>query len=790
MGSTFLVVESPAKAKTISKYLGKGYIVKASMGHIRDLPKEKIAVDVDKNFEPQFVILPQKKKTVQELIETASKSDKIILAADPDREGEAICYHLNEILKKTEKKIERVLFYEITAKAVKEAIQNGGSIDPQKVEAQLTRRIIDRLVGYYISPLLWEKLKNGLSAGRVQSVALRMLVEREIERENFIKEEYWIISAKLQGKEGNPFECKLTHFRGKKAEIKNEEENNEIRANIKDKEFKVLSVIEKKVKRSPQPPYITSKLQQDASRLLKFPVKKTMNVAQKLYEGIDLEKGQTAGLITYMRTDSTRISESAIEQAREFILKEFGQDYLPKKGRIYTQKTKVQDAHEAIRPTDVSRTPESIKRYLTSDEYALYRLIWRRFIASQMEDAEFLNTKVQIECGDAIFAAQGSVCTFKGYKCVFDSLEEEDNLIPLLKEGEVLNCLEIKSEQKWTEPPPRYSEATLVKALEENGIGRPSTYATIISTVQERDYVIKENGYLVPTSLGRMVSEILVKHFPKLFDIDYTAKLEEELDKIEKGEEKRIVLLKKFWKLFSETLENAREKMANIKREGMKSDELCPKCGKEMVIKMGSFGLFLGCSDYPKCKTTMPLKEEEKVLNVPEEEMVCEICKSKMVLKNGRFGPFLACEHYPRCKGRKPLIQSKSGELVLKKDEILDEKCPECGSNLVKKSGRYGKFIACSNYPKCKYIKKTIDEKKDLPNCPLCKSPLRRLFTKKKKAFYGCTNYPKCKFLSWDEPILEKCPQCGNEYLVKKIISKKSFKVCKKDGCGYTEEII
>ncbi len=789
MANTFLVVESPAKAKTISKYLGKGFTIKASMGHIRDLPKEKIAVDVENDFSPHFVILPLKKRTVDELKESAEKSEKILLAADPDREGEAICYHLNEIFKDADKPTKRVLFYEITEKSVKEAVNNPVDIDPHKVEAQLARRIIDRLVGYYISPLLWEKVKNRLSAGRVQSVALRMLVDRESERDAFVKEEFWVIGAVLSGKDDKPFESKLTHFKGKKAEIKNKEENDEILESLKGKPFKVASLVQKEVKKSPLPPYITSKLQQDAARMLKFPVKKTMSVAQRLYEGVDLAKGQTTGLITYMRTDSTRISPEAITHCRKFILDEYGKEFLPEKERIYAPKGKAQDAHEAIRPTDVFRTPESIKQYLKDDEYALYKLIYRRFVASQMKDALFLSTKAQIECDSAIFLAQGSICTFKGYKVAFDSLEDEDKSLPDIKKGEVLNLIELKSEQKWTEPPPRYSEATLVRALEENGIGRPSTYATIISTVQAREYVNKEGGYLVPTSLGKIVSEILVKHFPKLFDIDYTAKLEEELDKIEKGEEKRIVLLKKFWKMFSKTLSEAKEEMANIKRDGIETDIKCPKCGKSMVKKMGSFGMFLGCSDYPKCKTTMPLKEEEKVLNVPEEDLICTICNSKMVVKSGKYGQFLACEHYPKCKGKKTLAVNKEGELVLKKDELLDEKCPQCGANLVSKMGRYGKFIACSNYPECKYIKKREVKSKDLPPCPLCSKPLRMLFTKKKKPFYGCTNYPKCKFISWDEPIGEKCPQCGNNYLVKKIKGKKVFKVCVKEGCGYTEEI-
>lgn len=792
MSETLLVVESPSKAKTISKYLGKGFVVKASMGHIRDLPDNKIAVNVEKNFEPSFTILPSKKKTVIELFSEAKKAKSILLAADPDREGEAICYHLSEILKESEKPIKRVLFYEITSKSVKEAISNPTQIDPHKVEAQLARRIVDRLVGYHISPLLWEKVKPRLSAGRVQTVALRMLSEREAEIEAFVPQEYWIIGAVVQGKEKVPFECKLSHFKGKKAEVKNKEQNDEIIESIKSKSWKVHALVQKEVKKSPSPPYTTSKLQQDASRFLKFPVKKTMSIAQRLYEGVDLAKGEAAGLITYMRTDSTRISPQAIQSARNFVLKTFGKEFLPEKERIYAPKESAQDAHEAIRPTDVSRTPESVKEFLKEDEFALYKLIWRRFVASQMENAVYFNTKAQIECGDAMFLAQGSICTFKGFRTVFETTEEgEDKSLPPLKKGEPLELLELKSDQKWTEPPSRYSEATLVKALEENGIGRPSTYATIISTVQERDYARKENGYLIPTSLGRMVSDILVKHFPKLFDINYTAKLEEELDKIEKGDEGRLFLLKRFWKLFSTTLEEAKSEMTNIRTEGMPTEKKCPKCESQMVIKIGSFGPFLACSNYPKCKTTMPLPNEIKSVNASKEELICEICGSKMVVKNGKYGPFLACEHYPKCKGKKNLVATKNGELVIKKEELLEEKCPQCGKNLVMRKGKYGPFVSCSNYPTCKYIKKkeSKHQSDNLPPCPECGNPLRVLFTKKKKPFYGCSNYPKCKFLSWNEPIDEECPQCGNKYLVKKFKGKKPFKSCPKEGCGYIEEI-
>ena len=785
MADTFLVVESPAKAKAISKYLGKGFTVKASMGHIRDLPAKKIAVDPKKNFEPTFVVLPAKKATAKELLSIAQKSKTILLAADPDREGEAICYHLGEILKEADKPIKRVLFYEITEKAVKEAVNNPIEIDPHKVEAQIARRLVDRLVGYYISPLLWEKVKHGLSAGRVQTVALRMLVEREAEIEAFVPVEYWVIGALLQGSEDKPFEAKLTHFKGGKAEIGNSAANDEIRKHLDGKPWRVLSLIQKEQKKSPLPPFTTSKLQQEASRLLRFPVKKAMMVAQKLYEGIDLAGGETVGLITYMRTDSTRISPAALESARKFIGHEYGKELVPEKPKVYSPKKGAQDAHEAIRPTDVTKTPESIREYLGADEFALYKLIWRRFVASQMTDAVFHNTKAQIECSDAVFQAQGSICTFKGFRVLYDQPDnEEDKSLPHMKKGDELKLVELKSEQKFTEPPSRYSEATLVKALEENGIGRPSTYAAIISTIQDRDYVKKEAGYLVPGGLGRMVADILVKHFPTLFDVKYTASLEEELDKVESGDEARLTLLKRFWKLFEETLEQAKKEMHNVKKEGLPTDEKCPACGKPMVIKIGPFGTFLACSDYPKCKKTRPLPQEEKPLNVPESEMKCEVCGASMIVKRGRFGAFLACEHYPKCKGKKNLMETKEGELVIKKEELLDEKCPDCGSQLVKRKGRFGPFVSCSNYPACKFIQgKKQDE--NLPPCPLCGKAMRKLYTKRKKPFYGCTGYPKCNFLSWNEVIAEPCPKCASPYLVKKVLKKGTFKVCAKEGCGY-----
>jgi DNA topoisomerase-1 len=788
MASTLLIVESPAKAKTIGKYLGKGFNVKASMGHVRDLPDKKIAVDVEKDFAPSFAILPSKKTVVSEIHGAAKRADNILLAADPDREGEAICYHLGEILKDTGKPIGRVLFHEITAPAIRKAVEEPREIDPHKVSAQIARRIIDRLVGYKVSPLLWDKVKKGLSAGRVQTVALRMICEREAEIGAFQPREYWVLSATLEGEAKRAFQARLTHVAKEKANIENAKQNAALRSSLEGKPWVVASVEKKRQKRSPLPPFTTSKLQQEAARMLKFPVKRTMSIAQKLYEGVDLAKGETAGLITYMRTDSTRLAPEAVEKARDFIAKEFGKELVPPKPRSYAPAKAAQDAHEAIRPTDVTRTPDSVKEYLGREEFALYKLIWKRFVASQMADALFDNTRAQIQCGDALFLAQGSVLVFPGFKAAYEAEAEEEGegkgALPPLKEGESLTLLDLQSEQKFTEPPPRYTEATLVKALEENGIGRPSTYAAIISTIQERDYVVKEQAWLKPTGLGQVVSELLVKHFPALFDVGYTASMEAELDKVEEGKEPRLALLKRFYKGFEKELEAAKGAMANLRTNGEATNEVCDKCGRPMVLKVGKFGKFLACSGYPECKNTRPLADEAS-MEVPKGAEVCEKCGHKMVMKQGRFGAFLACENYPACKNTKKIRRDKEGKAVVHQDELLAEKCPECKSPLVKKHGRYGAFVACSNYPKCKYIKK---EALEIP-CPKCGKPLAKRFSKSRKVFYGCTGYPACDFLSWDKPVKGSCDICGSPYLVEKRRGAEATTACPTKGCkGPTQD--
>jgi DNA topoisomerase-1 len=785
MPDTLLIVESPAKAKAIQKYLGRGYSVKASMGHVRDLPGNKIAVNVERDFKPTFVILPKKKAVVAELHAAAQRASSILLAADPDREGEAICYHLSELLKDADRPIERVLLNEITAQAVKEAVAHPGEVDPLKVEAQMARRIIDRLVGYQISPLLWDKVKKGLSAGRVQTVALRMICEREDLIRAFVREEYWNVFAKLAGEAGRPFEAKLVQWKGQKVSIPNQGEAEAVRAELSGRPWTVAKVEKKKQKRSPLPPFITSKLQQEAARLLRFPVKKTMSLAQKLYEGVDLSGGETAGLITYMRTDSTRLSPQAVEAARTFIAGHYGADFLPPKARFYAPAKSSQDAHEAIRPTDVTRTPESVKPFLSRDEMALYRLIWRRFVASQMTDALFDATRIQVTCSHGLFQASGAVCTFQGFLAVYEAEEESENgkeTLPALKDGEPLTLLDLRLDQRFTEPPPRFTEASLVKALEENGVGRPSTYVQIISTIQEREYVQKEAGSLVPTDLGRLVGEILVKHVPAIFDVGYTARLEEHLDQLESGKEDRLTLLHRFWKDFSKELEAAKGDMVDLRREGMPTDETCDKCGRPMVLRMGRFGRFLACSGYPACKGTRPMPDEQ-VPEVPEDAKVCDKCGSPMTIRQGRYGSFLACERYPECKNTLKLRRSKEGKVVVARDEVLSEKCPECGSALVKKQGRYGPFVACSNYPKCKYIQK---DSAQVP-CPKCGKALTRRFTKRRKAFYGCTGYPACDFISWDKPVTGPCPRCQSPHLLEKRKGDQVFKACPNKECGWTE---
>ena len=796
---SLVIVESPAKANTINKYLGKEFVVKASLGHVKDLPKSKLGVDIKNDFEPVYELIPGKEKVVKELRTAAKGAERIFLAADPDREGEAICQHLKEILDDHKGEVFRVLFNEITPKAIRAAMEKPGRINQHIVDAQQARRILDRLVGYQISPLLWDKVRRGISAGRVQTVALRMIVEREREILAFTPEEYWSIIAKLEGREPPPFSARLVKIKGKIAEVKNQAEADHILEVVKKSEFLVESVVTKEKKRNPVPPFTTSKLQQDAARRLRFTVKKTMMLAQRLYEGVELGDEGRVGLITYMRTDSTRISDEAMEMVRSYVSDVYGSNYLPEKPVFYKTKKDAQDAHEAIRPTFVGRTPDDLKPYLGEDELKLYRLIWTRFVASQMNPAVYDQTTIEISAKDYLFRENGRVLKFDGFLKVYEEStdddihakptgdEEDDIALPPLTVGEKLRLLDVTPRQHFTEPPPRYTEASLVKVLEEKGIGRPSTYASILTTIQDREYVTKDQGKFRPTELGTVVTDMLVKHFEDIFDIQYTARMEEELDEVEDGKMTWVEALDEFYKKFEKDLKKASKNMENLKRQEIPTDEVCEKCGSPMVKKWGQFGSFLACSAYPECKNTKelaleePPKEGQPAADADPEP--CENCGRPMALKRGRFGQFLACTGYPECKTTRKIAQA--GRAPKKPDVILDETCPKCGqAKLAMKEGRFGEFIACSNYPKCKYIKpKTVG----VP-CPKagCGGELIERRSKRGKVFYGCAKYPDCDFVAWNKPVPEQCPQCGAPYLLEKSTKREGLvRYCNEESCKY-----
>jgi len=802
MPKSLVIVESPAKAKTINKYLGSAYTVKASMGHVMDLPKKDLGVNVEKDFTPKYTVIPSKKEVIQELKAAAKKADSIFLAADPDREGEAICAHLRELLESRKVKFYRVIFNEITRDAVRAAFDHPGKIDERLVEAQQARRILDRLVGYQVSPLLWDKVKRGISAGRVQTVALRLIVEREREIQAFKKQEYWTISANLEGKNPPPFEARLLKFQGKDLEIPDQASAERHVAAAQASSFLVQSVTTKEKRKYPVPPFITSKLQQESVRKLHFSAKKAMMLAQRLYEGVDLGEEGSVGLITYMRTDSTRVAESALSAAREYIRKKFGAEYLPAEAIHYKSKKEAQDAHEAIRPTAVERTPESLRRFLGADEFKMYKLIWQRFVASQMTPAIFDQTTIDITAGEYLFRATGSVEKFNGFRAVYEEgrddlnrleAEEEEELkhrLPKIEEGETLRLHEITKAQHFTEPPPRYNEATLVKALEEKGIGRPSTYATILSVIQNRDYVEKQQGRFYPSELGMLVSDMLVKNFSELFDVAYTARMEEELDEVEEGKLSWIKALGDFYKKFKRDLRLAEREMADIKGEGIPTEVKCEKCGRPMNIRLGRNGQFLACTGYPACEGTSDLTPELAAQygtgapGAPEVAAeTCEKCGKPMAVKRGRFGYFLACTGYPECRNTKKIVM-KEGEAKAVGDTVLDEKCPDCGNHLVLKHGRYGQFTACSNYPDCKFVKRELlgiaCPEKD------CTGEIVVRRTKRGRTFYGCSRYPECKFTAWDKPVNQPCPKCGSPILLEKI-SKKSGPVryCPIENCKY-----
>ncbi len=797
MAKALVVVESPAKAKTINKYLGKDFKVVASMGHIRDLPKSKLGVDVDGGFAPVYDVIPTRKKVIKALKDAAKNVEHIYVATDPDREGEAIGWHLANELGTKKRKVSRLMFNEITKSAVLEALEQAGEIDLRMVDAQQARRVLDRLVGYKLSPLLWDKVRRGLSAGRVQSVALKLVCDREAEIEAFEPEEYWHIAARLAGSAPPEFDAKLVK-QGKDAiKVENEVRAKGILADLEGASYSVESVATKERKKSALPPFITSKLQQ-ASR---FSVKRTMVVAQQLYEGIELPGEGAVGLITYMRTDSTRVSEQALDEVRGYIGERFGSTFVPTKPNRFRTKKGAQDAHEAIRPTSMAHDPESVKSHLTEDQHYLYRLIWSRFVASQMPPATFDDTTLDVAAAGYVLRAKGSVPKFAGWMAVYDSSGKDPvstpapgqpnrtadetselatGLLPALSRGDALELKKLTPEQKFTQPPARFSEATLVKELEENGIGRPSTYASIIGVLQVREYTEKVEGRFKPSRLGRLVTELLTDSFDRIIQVDYTREMEERLDKIEEGVADYAGTLGSFYKAFQDDLAKAAKSMPDIKTKGLPSDETCDKCGSPMIIKVGKFGMFLACSAYPDCTNTRELEQTET--SSEQEEEACENCGRPMVVKRGRFGQFLACSGYPDCKTTRKLITTAQGLSAAKPDQPLDEKCPKCDANLVIKHGRFGEFTACSNYPKCRYVKL----KSTGVACPTDGGDLVERKSRRGRVFYGCANYPDCDFTLWNKPLAEACPDCGAPFLVEKVTKRHGRQVlCHSDDCDY-----
>ena len=757
MSKSLIIVESPAKARTLKKYLGKDYDVRASVGHIRDLPVSKLGVDIKKDFSPQYVTIKGKSKIISDLKKAAHNADEIYLAPDPDREGEAIAWHIAHVLKSEKKPIHRALFHELTQKAIRTAIENASIIDQNKFQAQQARRILDRLVGYQISPLLWEKVRRGLSAGRVQSVTVRMICDRESQIDRFQAVEYWTISENLEGKNPPPFIAKLDKVSNRKAKVENQEQADEIVSTLKKAEHTVSAVDKKERKRYPSPPFITSTLQQDANRKFRFPAKRTMGLAQKLYEGIELGEKGPVGLITYMRTDSTRINNETLSEVRDFIKQSYGNDLLPAKPVFYKTSKASQDAHEAIRPTDVTLTPEKVAPYLDKGLLSLYTLIWKRFVASQMCPALYDQTTVSIKADKYLLKTQGAILRFKGFMTLYVESTSDENgetdgkaekkaqdstIIPDVAVGDTLKLLTLTPKQNFTQPPPRYTEATLIKALEENGVGRPSTYAAIISTIQDKEYVVQQQRKFMPTDLGKLVNELLVAHFPSILDIEFTASMEESLDKVEEGESNWVELLQAFYGPFEKALSAARQEMKSVKKQGIPTGIPCKLCDGDLVIKWGKTGEFLACENYPTCKFTQNFKKDENGTVIPVE-----------------------------------------------KEEPVDsgEKCEKCGRPMVYKQGRYGEFLACSGYPECKHIRAQTTGVK----CPEenCEGELVQKVSKKGKVFFSCSTFPKCKFASWDRPVPKQCPICSKPFLLEKKTKKETVLHCIDNDCGYSEPL-
>lgn len=756
MSKPLVIVESPTKVKTIKKYLGDQYNVASTVGHIKDLPQKELGIDVEKGFSPKYVTIPGKQKVIKALKTAAGDATDIYLAPDPDREGEAIAWHAAEVLKKKGRHFHRVLFHELTSNAVKRALEKPEALNENRYKAQQTRRILDRLVGYQISPLLWKKVKYGLSAGRVQSVAVRMICERERAIQAFEPEEYWSVTAALKGSTPPDFEAKLTKYKGKKIFIPDEASAMKIKNELADSQYIVDKITKKQVRRRPYPPFTTSKLQQESIRRLRFSAKKTMTVAQQLYEGVDLG-GETVGLITYMRTDSTRISAEAAGEAKDFILNTHGKDYALDKPRFFANKNRAQDAHEAIRPTSVFNTPDKVKPFLSKDQLALYQLIWQRFVASQMAEALIDQKSIAIAAGNYQFTVSGSTVKFPGFLALYQSADDTDEAenskqkgqLPEIAEKENLNLLKLMPKQHFTAPPPRFSEATLVKELEENGIGRPSTYAAILTTIRDKGYVELIKGNFHPTELGFIITDLLVENFPDILNVDFTARLEDDLDKVEADEQEAMSLLTRFYELLEQRLSAASDNMLSVKGLGLPTGFTCPECGRQARIKVGKNGPFLACEGYPECTWSRNYVRTEKGAIEPVE----------------------------------PSGEASSGEV-----------CEKCGRPMVVKQGRYGEFLACSGYPECKHTRSLSSggppaSSTGVP-CPQegCDGEIMERRSRRGKIFYGCSRYPDCTFALWDKPVARQCPECGASYLVEKETKKDGLVIkCVQKGCGYKE---
>jgi DNA topoisomerase I len=811
---SIVIVESPAKAKTLEKFLGKGFKVLASYGHVRDLPRKGLGVDRDQAYEPTYEVLQGKEKTVNELKKAARDAENVYLAADPDREGEAISWHLQETLKPGAKKtsFRRVRFNEITKKAVLAAMEDAGEIDGRLVDAQQARRIIDRLVGYEVSDLLWKKIWRGLSAGRVQTVALRIICEREKEIEAFVPVEYWTVDAELEGKIPPSFTARLSSFDGVKLKfdgtdprLADEAAAARVVDDVSKATWTVSSVETAERRKNPAPPFITSQLQQVAARRYSFAVRRTMQLAQRLYEGREIPGRGTVGLITYMRTDSTRVSDDALKAVRELIGARYGSESLPESPRYFKSRRDTQDAHEAIRPTYLDLPPEEVAKHVAADEAKLYRLIWERFVASQMAAAVYDTTTAEITAGRALYRASGSTLKFAGYLAAYGVSAEDDEesdkdspRLPPLTRGETPTLIEVKPEKKETQPPPRFNEASLVKFLEENGIGRPSTYAEILRKIEERRYVHRKDRRFIPTALGRTVIELLIPYFDDFFETSYTARMEEALDDVEEGKLSWTTALSEFDKTFTRDRNRALEGMVSGKagiplaqaRKLQLSvvpaiDEKCPTCGKKLKLRMGKNGLFVACSGYPGCTFTQDIPDpEEDAVDMSEiENTMCDECGEPMKVRQSRTGStFLGCTAYPKCRNVVNIAVA-GGKAEARPDEPTGQTCPRCGHELVRRHGRYGAYVSCSNYPACKYKppKPIKDTGVKCPKDGGIIAERRGRF----RPFYGCVNYPNCDFSLSVRPIPQTCPKCGNPYLLFRERKSGDVFACDRAGCGF-----